>query len=193
MVSDVFVQQFSLHVRARNEPLLHRTIMTATVAYIVLLAVPFMPAIEIGLGMILVFGPRLSVLIYLSTITALVLAYLGGRLVPPQTGARIFRFVGLTSAERLLARLAPLSGEERLDYLLGSSPAGLLPYLIRYRYLALALLLNLPGNMVVGGGGGIGFLAGMTRLFAFPQYLLTVALAVAPVPLIIYLTAAGSS
>jgi hypothetical protein len=166
--------------------------MIATVAYVILLAIPFMPAIEIGLGMILVFGPKLSILIYLSTIIALVLAFLGGRLVPAHTGAAIFGLIGLTGAERLLARLAPLSAGERLAFLLQSSPAGLLPYLVRYRYLALAVLLNVPGNIVVGGGGGIGFLAGMTGVFAFPWYLLTVALAVAPVPLIIYLTAAGS-
>lgn len=36
------------------------------------------------------------------------------------------------------------------------------------RYVALAVLLNIPGNVVIGGGGGIAFAAGMTRLFSFP-------------------------
>lgn len=192
MVSDMVVGQYSLHVRARNEPLLHRTIMVATFAYIVLLAMPFMPAMEIGLGMMMVFGAKLSLIVYLSTIVALVLAYLGGRLIPPAMCARIFGLMGLSKSERLFERLAALSADQRLTFLLQSSPSGLLPYVVRYRYLALAILLNLPGNIVLGGGGGIGFLAGMTRVFTFPNYVLTVALAVAPVPLFIYLTAAGS-
>jgi hypothetical protein len=48
------------------------------------------------------------------------------------------------------------------------------------------VLINLPGNMLVGGGGGIALVAGMTRLFSWPAFLLTVAVAVAPVPLLIY-------
>jgi len=51
----------------------------------------------------------------------------------------------------------------------------------RYRYLALAVLLNVPGNAVIGGGGGIAMLVGMTRLFSFPAYIATVVLAVSPV------------
>lgn len=191
LVSEMIVGQFGLQVRAHNEPLLHRTIMVAMFAYIILLAMPFMPAVEIGLGMIMIFGAKLSLLIYCSTVIALVLSYLGGRLLPPAMCAKVFGFVGLGQAERLFERLSGMSPDQRLTFFLQSSPAGLLPFAVRFRYLVLAILLNIPGNIVLGGGGGLGFVAGMTRVFAFPQYVLTVALAVAPVPLIIHLTAKG--
>jgi hypothetical protein len=44
------------------------------------------------------------------------------------------------------------------------------------------------GPLIRGGGGGIAMIAGMTGLYSLPRYLLTVAIAVAPVPLIITLT-----
>jgi hypothetical protein len=48
--------------------------------------------------------------------------------------------------------------------------------------------LNIPGNIVIGGGGGIAMIAGLTGLYSFPRYLLTIAIAVAPIPLAITLT-----
>lgn len=189
LAADALVDQFDLHLRARNEPLLHRVIMTATLVYIVFLAVPFVPGAEIGLAMLLVFGPRLSFLVYVSTVVALTLAYLVGRSLPVDLAARAFGLVGLAKARDFVKRLAPLSAEQRMDLLVRDSPARLVPYLVRHRYLALAVLLNLPGNVLLGGGGGIALVAGMTRLFPFPAYLLTVALAVAPVPLVVSLAA----
>lgn len=183
----LLIEQFSLHVTARTEPLLHRTVMTATVAYVVLMAIPFTPGAEIGLSMLMIFGAKICFLVYVSTVLAVTLAYLAGRLLPARLAARAFGLVGLSRARDFAARLAPLSAEQRLAVLVQDSPARLLPFLVRHRYLALALLLNLPGNIVIGGGGGLALLAGMTRLFPFPAYLLTVALAVAPVPLIVFL------
>ncbi|NNL35816.1 MAG: hypothetical protein HKP35_08360 [Silicimonas sp.] len=54
---------------------------------------------------------------------------------------------------------------------------------MRNRYLALAIAINVPGNSLVGGGGGLAFVAGASGLFSFPAFLLTIMLAVAPVPL----------
>jgi hypothetical protein len=51
----------------------------------------------------------------------------------------------------------------------------------------LACLFNLPGNVVLGGGGGIALLAGLSRLYAPLPMAVTVALAVAPVPLAIWI------
>lgn len=189
LAGDMLVEQFDMQLRARNEPLLHRTIMTATVAYIALITIPFMPGVEIGLSMLLVFGARISFLVYVSTVFALTLAYLAGRLLPAEVAARAFDLVGLTKARELVRRLEPLSTQQRMTLLVRSAPVRWVPYLVRHRYLALAVLLNLPGNIVIGGGGGIALLAGMTRLYPFPAYLLTVALAVAPVPLFFSVTA----
>lgn len=64
-----------------------------------------------------------------------------------------------------------------------------LPFLLRHRYLVLALLFNFPGNAIIGDGGGIGLIAGMSRLFPFPKYLLLVCVAITPVPLLFLLRA----
>ncbi|HZD41947.1 MAG TPA: hypothetical protein VE131_14585, partial [Terriglobales bacterium] len=83
-VSHMLIASFSLNVTARNEPLLHRTIMTATAVYIIFMAIPFMPAVEIGLSMLVIFGGKISFLIYVSTVVALILAYSIGRLLPAE-------------------------------------------------------------------------------------------------------------
>jgi hypothetical protein len=44
----------------------------------------------------------------------------------------------------------------------------------------IALVLNLPGNALIGGGGGIGLIAGMCRMFPFPKYVLLVSFAITP-------------
>jgi hypothetical protein len=49
--------------------------------------------------------------------------------------------------------------------------------------------LNVPGNGLVGGGGGIAFMVGMSGLFSLNGYILTLLIAVAPVPLLFYLFA----
>lgn len=63
-----------------------------------------------------------------------------------------------------------------------------MPRLLRHRYLALAVALNLPGNTLLGGGGGIALMAGLSGLYPMPAYLTTVAIAVAPVPLLVGLS-----
>jgi hypothetical protein len=62
---------------------------------------------------------------------------------------------------------------------------------VRFRYVALALLINLPGSSLIGGGGGILLLAGLSGLFLPKATFLTLALAVAPVPLLVWLIGPG--
>jgi hypothetical protein len=58
---------------------------------------------------------------------------------------------------------------------------------LNHRYLAIATLLNLPCNAVIGGGGGIGLIVGMSGLITYPRYLLLIAVAISPVPIAIVL------
>lgn len=187
-VAHGLTEQFDLHAQAANQPMVHRAIMMATAFYIVLTAIPFMPGFEIGLGMLMMFGAEIAFLVYVSTVASLTLAYLLGRLLPVEAVAGMCGAMGLTRARQFVEGLAPLSAEERMEWLVRESPVRLMPGIVRHRYLLLAVLFNLPGNMVIGGGGGIALLAGMTRLFPLMAYLLTVALAVAPVPLIVHFT-----
>ena len=142
-------------------------------------------AAEIGISLIVFFGPKICFLVYVCTVTALTISYIAGRLIPVRYCAGFFGFLGLNRAKHLIEQIAPLAAEERLGFFLENTASKFGPFLLRHRFLALAVVLNVPGNMVIGGGGGIAMLAGMTGLYAAPAYFLTVMLAVAPLPLII--------
>jgi hypothetical protein len=73
--------------------------------------------------------------------------------------------------------------DDELQAKLQSLSGGKLRVLLRYRYLALALAVNLPGNVILCGGGGIALMAGLSRLFDPLPFLLTILLAVLPVPM----------
>ena len=47
-----------------TEPALHRLIMTAILVYVLLMMLPFVPGVEIGLGMMVMFGPNIAPLVY---------------------------------------------------------------------------------------------------------------------------------
>jgi len=182
------MDQLDIDLRPGTEPLLHRTLMLTMIVYICLMALPFVPGIEIGLSLMVMFGAAIVPLVYLSTVVALVLAFLLGRLVPQDNVLQFLEIAGFSRLRGLLIKLEPLDTRQRLDFLLQQAPARWLPLLLRYRFLAVAAVLNTPGNTVVGGGGGISFLAGYSRLFTVRGYALTVALAVAPVPLAVLLS-----
>lgn len=70
-----------------------------------------------------------------------------------------------------------------MDYLIEIAPARWVPLLLRHRYLAMIVVLNLPGNSLLGGGGGLALAAGMSGLFRLPWFVATLLVAVAPLPL----------
>lgn len=154
--------------------------------YAVLMAVPFVPGIEIGLGLFVLLGAQMAPFVYLGTLTGLSLAFFIGRLMPMRQLERLFSALSLDRGASLSARLAPLSQQERLDELVKGAPRRWVPFLLRHRYLALAIAVNVPGNSLVGGGGGICLLAGMSGLFRFSAFLLTLVIAVAPVPILVF-------
>ncbi|MCV6592568.1 MAG: hypothetical protein OIF48_06430 [Silicimonas sp.] len=167
-------------MRPMNEPAIHRIVMMALVVFVVAAALPFVPGAEIGLALLLVFGGDAALLVYGGMVGALVLAYGVARLVPVRAVVRLAGWLRLERAARLAARLEASDGAEL-------SLPGWGGRILRNRYLVLAALINLPGNSVLGGGGGIAFAAGISGLYRFWAYLATVLLAVAPVPLFFWL------
>jgi hypothetical protein len=167
------------------------TLLTASVvAYVLLLAIPFLPGVEIGLMVMVLLGRPGIILVYLATVLALTLSFLLGRLLSPRIIVRALDWFHLDRARNLVADLAPLGPEERLRFLLQSAPSRIVPFLLRHRYLVIAVLFNLPGNALIGGGGGIGLVAGMSRLYSYPKYLFAVCLAITPVPILFLLRGA---
>jgi len=147
----------------------HPARWTVLLIYVAVLAVPFVPGAEIGLALMVVFGAVMALPVYIATIVALSIAFALGRLM----------------SERGLAQ--PSGGEGRTSDALAALSArlrtrGWLQPLIRFRWLAVIVLINTPGNTVIGGGGGIAMAVGYSRTLTFPAFLVCVALAVAPVP-----------
>lgn len=172
-----------IEVRPSNEPVVHRMLMTATTVFVLVSALPFVPGAEIGLSLLLLYGGELAGLVYSAMVSALLLAYSVGRLVPVAVTAAALRACGLARAHALVIQAQGLDRAQWLHLLLSRAPRRFVPFLLRHRHVALALLLNLPGNALLGGGGGIALLAGMSKLFGLPGFLSTVVIAVAPVPL----------
>ena len=177
------VQSLDFSLRPSTEDAVHRTIMVSAAIYAVMLAIPFVPGVEIGLALMAVLGPQVALLVYLCTLAGLLLSYLLGRLVPMKTLARMAHDCRLERTSRLLSEISPLPKQQRIALLIDRAPKRFVPLLLRYRYLALALALNVPGNYLIGGGGGIALFAGVSRLYSLPGFVTTIMLAVAPVPL----------
>lgn len=176
-------ETLNMQIRPDNEQQVHRMIMLGAVAYIWLLALPFVPGAEIGLAMLAAFGAGIAPLIYICTVVSMILAYTVGRHLPNETLQKLLTALRMHRTAELVARAAPLSGEERLAMLLDGQSPRILRLAIRYRYVALALAVNTPGNSVIGGGGGIMLVAGLSGLFSPLATFVSIAVAVSPVPL----------
>lgn len=184
-LSRMELTEAALFLHNTQQQLSFEAMLLCVLLYLLLLAVPFVPGIELGLLIMAVFGRDSVVFVYLATIGGLTLAYSIGQLFPYLWKQSLF-----TTPE------APLPLSQEASKASGSPTEGLskrprffsrfLPWFLRFRYLALAALINMPGNAVFGGGGGISFLCGVSRRFGWLGFVATVALATLPVPILVY-------
>ncbi|SHG86574.1 hypothetical protein [Marivita hallyeonensis] len=180
-------QRLGIEIMPHNEAWMHRMILLGLLSYVILTSLPFVPGAEIGMTLLTVFGAQMAPLIYLATILSLMLAYGAGRLASLEATARMLQRLRLERFAAFLETLCATPREERPQMLIDSVNQPALRGLARYRYVALALLINAPGNALIGGGGGLSFVAGLSGVFGVWKFLLTVAIAVLPVPLAVYL------
>ncbi len=159
-------------------------------AYAILLALPFVPGIEVGLALLMIEGSWVAPAVYGATLGGLLLAYAVGCLIPFGVMERTLRDCRLARAADIVARIAPLDPAARLALLHSGLPRWIAP-VAPLRYLVLAVLINLPGNIALGGGGGLLLYAGLSRLFAPLPLLLTLMVAVAPLPLAVWFLGYG--
>lgn len=185
------IDALSFPIRPGNEDAVHRTIMISASLYAIFLAVPFVPGAEIGVALMATLGPRIALLIYLCTLAGLSLSFILGRMIPIKVLIHMAKDLRIERTRQLLENIEPLDKKERLDFLIGRSPKRMVPFLLRYRYFALAAALNIPGNYVIGGGGGIALFAGASRLFSVPGFFVTIILAVSPVPIAVMIFGVG--
>jgi len=170
-----------------NEPAIHKIVTTALLVYVLTAAIPFVPGAEIGFVLLIFFGGRAAPVVYIGMVGALLLSYSVARLVPTQVLSRILAGLGLARAGALVAELAACDADARWHLIEERVRTPLVRRVLHNRYLLLAVLLNLPGNSLIGGGGGLAFAAGLSRTIAFWPFVAVVLIAVLPVPLIFLL------
>ncbi len=171
-----------------NDSLMIGVLAVLLLVYALLIAVPFMPGIEIGISLLMLKGAAIAPLVYLATVLGLLIAFAAGRFLPQGWLRGLLADLRTRRACALIDQLAPMSRRERLDHLTQRAPAWLRPMIGPGRYVLLAVLINLPGNAVIGGGGGIAFASGFSRLYRPVFTALVIAIAVLPVPLIVWLS-----
>jgi len=189
--ADWVVDALKLELRPSNDDYIHRTIIISAIIFGFLLAVPFVPGAEIGFTLIGMFGPKIIFLVYVCTLAGLLTSYIVGRLISLKALIKLFEDLQLQKPSQLLRRFEPMGMEDRLAFLVSEAPNRLVPFFLRHRYLALAIVVNLPGNILIGGGGGIALMAGASRLYSLPGFLATIAIGVSPVPLAILIFGKG--
>lgn len=187
LVATWFVDGLSVDIRPSNEEAVHKTLMVSAASYALLIAIPFVPGVEVGFAILAMLGPPIVFLVYVSTLVGLTISYTVGRLIPLHMLSRGLDLMRFQRTSQLVNMLEPMTQDERLAFLVSKSPSRLIPFLLRHRYIALIVAINLPGNFLIGGGGGISLVAGVSKLFSAPGFFASIAIAVAPVPLLVVL------
>lgn len=184
-IGDWLTGKLKMEITDENRGMVFGMTALAIVLYAVLIAIPFVPGVEIGLGLMMMFGSTMAIPVYISTVCGLCLGFVIGRLVPEKTICGCFDFIGLTKISRMLKEMMRKPVAERMELLTARAPKRFVPFFLRHRYVAIAVAFNIPGNTVIGGGGGIAFMAGTSRLFTFIYFFIAVAVGVSPVPALV--------
>lgn len=159
------------------------TLVLLAVAYAVSLALPFVPGVELGLLIMAVFGPQGALVAYAATLGGLSLVYALGRMLPERVIVELLGRVGIAvPQDGIASTMQDMVAGSRLRR---TAPGRWGALLLEHRYVSLAICLNFPGNSVVGGGGGLGLLCGLSRQFSWRGFLLAVAVATSPVPILV--------
>jgi hypothetical protein len=156
--------------------------------YAFCMILPFMPAIELGLVLLAMLNIQGVLMLYLVTVAALMTSYGIGKLIPIDILKRFFDFLHFPKASELLCSAEACDEKEQIDRFIEHAPKRLIPFLLRHRYWVFAVAINTPGNIVIGGAGGIAMMSGLSRLFGFRQFALTILIAVSPLPILTILS-----
>lgn len=157
--------------------------------YAILLAIPGVPGLEVGLVMMGVFQETGIIAAWLCTVAGLNLAFFAGRKLPRD---RIERWLKPKDVPEGALPDFAIGQSDTMTLVLERNRVG--RAVLRWtgppggwrRYVLIAFLFNMPGNFIIGGGGGIGLFCGTSQDLKWPWYLVTTILAAAVIPLMFY-------
>lgn len=129
-------------------------ILVTAAVYALALAVPFLPAVEMGWMVMAGLGTPGIIAIWMATPLGLLIAFVLGQNLRDWSRLQALQ-------NRLEAAFQSATDNSLQSRLLRFADR----YLASHPYWVLAVLVNLPGNWIIGGGGGIGLLAGASGLY----------------------------
>lgn len=171
--------------KARNPT----TLAILAVVYTIVAAIPGVPAIEIGILIMAVFGEAGIIVVWATTIVAFNITFYFGRRIPRAKLERWLKPKNIPP-EQLPAYEA---GEvDTFTMVLARNRLG--RAILKWtgppggwrRYVLIGILINTPGNFVIGGGGGIALFCGTSDDIKWKPYFLTIVLAAIPIPLLFF-------
>lgn len=135
-------------------------LIISSIIYAILLAIPYFPGIEVGFVIMIIFGGKGVISVYIATTIGLLAAFLLGN--------------NMRKNSRVTNRFSQILISEITQKIANFSPM-----------LALMILLNLPGNIVLGGGGGIAMSYGYYRKLSTFRFIISLLIATSPIPILI--------
>ena len=156
--------------------------------YAMLIAVPFVPSFQLSLAFMILQGPDQVWWIYGASVIGFFLPFLIGWLIPARHLTQSLQNIGLHKIAAVVMDAHALPLQDRLALITQMSPNWLKPLVNKGRYAAFFVALNFPGNVVIGGAGGILLVAGMSRLFYPPLVLCIIAFCISTVPIVVTVT-----
>lgn len=168
------------------------TLTVMAIAYTILLAIPGLPGLEVGLVMMAVFGEIGIVAVWLCTVVGLNLTFLVGRRIPRDKLERWLKPRPAPGQQSLVSSAGAAATTDTFSMVLDRNKFG--RKILQWtgppggwrRYLVVAFLLNMPGNFIIGGGGGIALFCGTSDDIKWRSFLWTTILAAMPIPLMFY-------
>ena len=138
--------------------------------YVLLLSLPFIPGVELGVLLMCVFGKQGIVFAYFATVAGLSLAFFIGRKLPlkwVESSLEKLEFANATEHhfDDIDGMLENISLNKRFCH------NRLFSFLAKYRYPAIGILFNMPGNYLIEGGGGISLACGISRNISWKWFL----------------------
>lgn len=170
---------------ALREQLGWKAIIVASLFYILMLSIPFFPGVEIAWLMILIYGKDAIILVYFLTICGLCISFGIGRWFEKSW---LTTWLNLPQLKKQFA-IRTEDIKNKFSRLHPKLVSALSPVSVSsiHRYFILALVINLPGNTIIGGGGGISLICGLNPHFSWKGFITTLAIATAPMPLLLML------
>lgn len=147
------------YLNFENETIPISYLVIGTILYSLVLIIPYFPSLEIGLVMMIWFQEPGVIIIYSATVLSLTIAYL--------VGSKMKRN---NFFNEMFNHLIKFKVTDQLSK--------------KHPYLSLVFLLNMPGNTVLGGGGGIAMNFGHNSYLSFPKFFTGCAIATSPLPII---------